>query len=370
MKRNDGRMRGGNSFKLGVFAPNCSNGLTMTLAPEAWNASWENNLKAAQLADDMGFEFVLPVARWHGYGGKTDTEGSSFETLTWASGLLASTQNIVIFGTVHVPLINPVWAAKQIVTADHIGHGRFGLNVVSGWNESEFRMFGAEMREHDERYVYTEEWLSVVRRVWDEDGPFEHKGKYFHLRDVRSRPKPYAGQRPIIMSAGSSSTGREFARRNVDCLFMTINRLETLKTEIDALRDGLDSRVGVYASGHIICRPTQKEAEEYYHYIVYEKGDWDAVDNLVRMRASGKTLTVEDMKQMKERLVSGVATYAVIGSPDTVAGIFKSMTDAGLDGMAVGFVNYINDLPLIRDEVLPRMEHLGIRNPYLEHVIA
>jgi hypothetical protein len=104
-------MRGGNRFKLGLFASNCSNGLTMTLVPEAWDASWENNVEMAQLAEGMGLEFILPVARWHGYGGKTDTEGTSFETLTWASGLLASTQNIMVFGTVHVPLVNPVWAS-------------------------------------------------------------------------------------------------------------------------------------------------------------------------------------------------------------------------------------------------------------------
>lgn len=165
MIRKDAGMREGNRFKLGIFAPNCSGGLTMTKAPEVWVASWDNNVKVAQLAEGMGLEFILPVARWHGYGGETDTEGTSFETLTWASGLLALTREIVIFGTVHVPLINPAWAAKQIVTADHIGAGRFGLNVVSGWSESEFRMFDVELREHDERYVYTEEWLGIVKRI-------------------------------------------------------------------------------------------------------------------------------------------------------------------------------------------------------------
>ena len=80
----------------------------MTKAPERWNASWDNNVTLARMADDAGIEFLLPVARWHGYGGQTNTEGSSFETLTWASGLLAATRDLVVFGTVHVPLINPV----------------------------------------------------------------------------------------------------------------------------------------------------------------------------------------------------------------------------------------------------------------------
>ena len=47
-----------------------------------------------------------------------------------------------LFGTLHVAFVNPVFAAKQMVTADHVGHGRFGINLVSGWNQGEFAMFG------------------------------------------------------------------------------------------------------------------------------------------------------------------------------------------------------------------------------------
>jgi len=112
----------------------------MTKAPERWDPSWDNNLAAARLAEAAGLEFMLPVGRWHGYRGETDTEGTSFETIVWASGLLAATQRLVVFGTLHVTFISPIFAAKQIVTADHIGKGRFGLNIVSGWNAREFDM--------------------------------------------------------------------------------------------------------------------------------------------------------------------------------------------------------------------------------------
>ena len=58
------------------------------------------------------------------------------------AGLLASSKRITVFGTVHAPLFNPIIAAKMMMTADHIGQGRFGLNIVCGWNEDEFEMFG------------------------------------------------------------------------------------------------------------------------------------------------------------------------------------------------------------------------------------
>jgi len=63
-----------NKLKLGIFSPNCSSGMAVTKVPERWDASWENNLRLAQMADDAGIEFLLPIARWKGYGGETDFE--------------------------------------------------------------------------------------------------------------------------------------------------------------------------------------------------------------------------------------------------------------------------------------------------------
>ena len=106
------------------------------------------------------WSFCCRSSSWHGYQGESDTQGTTFETLAWACGLLASTKDITTFGTLHVAFVNPVFAAKQMVTADHIGHGQFGLNVVSGWNPVEFGMMGVALGEHDGRYDYSEEWLT------------------------------------------------------------------------------------------------------------------------------------------------------------------------------------------------------------------
>ena len=101
------------------------------------------------MADDAGIDFMLPIGRWKGYGGASDFHGTTFETMTWACGLLAATKRITVFGTVHAPLFHPLIAAKEMVTADHIGEGRFGLNIVAGWNEGEFEMFGIDQRGHE-----------------------------------------------------------------------------------------------------------------------------------------------------------------------------------------------------------------------------
>ena len=119
------------------------------------------------------------------------------------------------------------------------------------------------------------------------------------------------------------------------------------------------------ATAHIISRRTSKETQEYYHYIVHEMGDWDAAEHIVSIRISGggQSVPAELVRKMVERHVSGIGTLPIVGSYDEVAEKFKQYSDAGLDGMAVGLVNYIDEFPILRDEILPRLERLGLRGP-------
>ena len=364
--RDETRIYNQNKFKLGLFGMNCKGGLSLTKAPERWDASWDNNVKAAQLADEAGLEFLLPIGRWHGYQGESDTQGTTFETIAWACGLLASTHDITTFGTLHVAFINPVFAAKQMVTADHIGHGRFGLNVVSGWNPIEFGMMGVALGDHDGRYDYAEEWLTIVNRVWSEDKPFDFDGQNYKLKAVLGKPKPWWGSRPILVSAGNSETGRDFAARNADCLFTTVPPTdEDLRTKLKYFRDAAPAGQlrNIFASCHLMVRPTRKEAEEYHHYIVHEQGDWEAANYAFNLRGSRiNTWLKADEDKLKERLISG-AGFPCIGSYDDAIETFKRLNSAGLDGAALGMINYVDDFPHIRDEVLPRMERAGLREP-------
>ena len=365
--RDETRIYNKNRFKLGLFGPNCSGGLSLTKAPERWRATWQDNVTAARLADAAGLEFLLPIGRWVGYKGETDTQGTTFETLTWACGVLASTKGINAFGTLHVSFINPVFAAKQMVTADHIGAGRFGLNIVSGWNPIEYGMFGVELREHDDRYAYSQEWVNIVKRIWSEEQPFDHDGENFHLKGVLSKPKPLWGSRPILVSAGNSETGRAFAAQNADCLFTAIPSLEEGPAKIGYFRAQAPQGQlrNIFSSAHLMCRRTRKEAQEYHHYIVHEMGDWEAAEYAAAFRGKRKGSWMSDEKDLQARLILG-SGYPIIGSYDDAVEVFQKMADLGLDGLALGLINYIDDLPHIRDEILPRMERVGLRLPHRE----
>src|SRR3984893_10465053 len=106
-------MYSANKLQIGLFGPNCSSGRAVTTVPERWTGNWTDNRALARMADEGAGDFLLPIGRWKGYGGDTDYQGETLETVNWASGLLASTKHITVFGTLHAPLFNPIIAAKE-----------------------------------------------------------------------------------------------------------------------------------------------------------------------------------------------------------------------------------------------------------------
>ena len=212
-------MRGPNRLKLGVFSANADGGLTLTRVPERWRAEWPDVVAVAQMADRAGLEFFLPIARWRGFGGVTNSREWSFETLTEAAALAGVTEQIALFATVHVPMVHPVFAAKALATIDHASGGRAGLNIVCGWNPEEFGCFGLEMIE--DRYGQGLEWFEIMSRIYTEPAPFDFKGRYYDLRGVSGKPLPVQRPRPVTLNAGFSPPGRDFAARAADCLFTT-----------------------------------------------------------------------------------------------------------------------------------------------------
>jgi len=203
-------------FVLGTFASNCSGGMTVTKLPERWAATWDNNEQLGRLLDDAGIDFMLPIARWIGYGGETDFHGTVLETMTWATALLAKTKQITVFATIHVAANHPVVVAKQLASVDEISHGRAGLNIVAGWNKPEYEALGLDLpAEHARRYRYAQEWLDLVNKIWTSESKFDWDGEFFKVKNCYGNPKLWHGERLPIINAAGSGEGRQFAGRNL-----------------------------------------------------------------------------------------------------------------------------------------------------------
>jgi alkanesulfonate monooxygenase SsuD/methylene tetrahydromethanopterin reductase-like flavin-dependent oxidoreductase (luciferase family) len=360
-------------LKLALFGANCSSGRTYSSAPERWDASWENNVRLAQIADDAGIEAMIPIARWKGYGGETNPNGMSWESITWAAGLLAATKRINVFATVHVPLNHPVVAAKQMATTDHIGGGRFGVNVVCGWNDDEFQMFGVTKQEHEARYEQGTEWWSIVRRIWAGDEPFDFEGKHYSMDKVEGAPRPVDGEAPIMMNAGISASGRDFALRYSNMHFDAVRLPEDSSSRIAETRrmaGEIGRTLQVWTPVGIVCRPTQQEAVDYTHHII-EHADTAAVGNLTELyrRDRGDQHDRDDAftymgEGPVERRVLARGNFCAIGDADHVARQIARLRNVGFDGLALNFVNYLDEFPYFAQEVLPRLESLTLRKPF------
>jgi dimethylsulfone monooxygenase len=354
-----------NRFKLGLFSINADGGTAFTTVPNRWRAEWDEIEKLAQTADAAGFEFLLPIARWKGYGGTTDVRGASFETLAHAAALAAITRRIAIFSTVHVPLVHPVFAAKALTTIDHVSHGRAGLNIVCGWNQDEFDMFGHRQLEHDDRYDQGLEWYSIILRIFEGGAPFDYDGRYYKLKQVAGGPPPVQRPRPVILSAAFSPAGRRFAASTSDFLFTSLRSFDSAKPqieEIDRLAAEAGRKVGVLTTTHVVCRETDAEAMRYYQYYAEEMADNDAVDfHQSKKEAHYGKVDPGAVKLERRRYAGGTGSYPLIGRPDRIAAEIVKMHETGFSGATLSFVNFNEELPFFVDRVLPLLRQAGLR---------
>lgn len=356
-------MRGPNAFKLGVFSMNSDGGLTLTKVPERWPATWDDVVAAAQMADRAGFEFLLPIARWKGFGGEMNSREWSFETFTFAAGLAAVTQRIAVFSTVHVPMVHPVFAAKALATVDHISGGRSGLNIVCGWNPEEFDLFGLSMIE--DRYAQGLEWFEVISRIYAGE-TFDFDGAFYKLKGVSGKPAPVQRPRPVTLNAAFSPPGRDFAAKAADYLFTTFTEIEKGRDHIADMtaRAGAQGReVGVYTTCHVVCRPSQAEAEAYYEHYATTMQDTDSVDKYMGAKEKFSGSHDADAYRLhRKRFAGGAGTYPLVGTPEHIAAEMVRMHQAGFAGTTVSFVNFKDELPFFIERVLPLLREAGLRS--------
>jgi FMN-dependent oxidoreductase (nitrilotriacetate monooxygenase family) len=162
-----------------------------------------------------------------------------FEPVTLLSALSGATDHIGLGGTVSTSFTEPYNVARQFASLDHISGGRAGWNVVTSANDFAARNFGhSKLAAHAERYARAQEFVKVVSALWDswEDDAFirdreqglffdpakqhklSHHGRFFTVDGALNIERPPQG-RPVIIQAGASETGKEFAAETAEVVF-------------------------------------------------------------------------------------------------------------------------------------------------------
>ena len=205
-------------MQLGVFIPIGNNGWLISTTSPQYKPSFDLNKTVVQKAEAFGFDFALSMIKLHGFGGPSQFWDYNLESFTLMSGLAAVTDRIRLFATCAVLTMPPPLTARMAVTIDSVSHGRFGVNIISGWQRRKYTQMGIwpGSDHYNRRYDYCGEYVSIMRELWD-TGRSDFKGDFCQMDDCRCLPMPTA--RIPIISAGQSDAGTRYAAQYADYNF-------------------------------------------------------------------------------------------------------------------------------------------------------
>ena len=337
----------------------------MSHAPSTYEVTWEHTKKIAQRAEELGFEALVPIARWRGFGGSTNFNGNCFETYTWAAGLAEATRASAIFATSHLPTVHPIVAAKAATTIDHISGGPLraqpGDGLVQPRDGHVPRRAARARRALHVRPGVDRPGQEAVER----GGLVQRRGHFFEGENLEAYPKPHQAPRPVLINAGNSPSGVEFSARNVDINFASLDTLENMANYTKSLRDKAreeyDRDISTMTYGLVVVRDTEQEAKKAFQSVI-DHGDWDAAGNVMKVAGMESQSFNEQIKQFQERFIAGWAGYPVVGTPEQVVEELGRLNEAGMEGMIMGFVDYFEEMEYFGERVLPLMKEAGLRH--------
>lgn len=356
------------TIEYGVFLPVCSGGWIASSTVPVLDGTYGYNREVTRLSERLGFDFTLSQAVWRGYGGPSRHFDDNLESLATTAGLAEATERIGVWSTVNTAMLHPVVASKMVATNDQISGGRTGLNIVAGGNRtSENQMgLGAGM-DNAAKYRRAAEWVEVIRLLWTEP-TVDYDGEFFQLTDCQSNPKPAGGSPPMICAA-TSDVGLAFVAKHLDgVLFEGTTRDSVVEIGQRARRISQENgdRLKSYCVFMVIPGETDADAERR---IAHYNAGRDHVALAKMAQEWGmvhKDPTAHNPEAEGWAEATAISTGTVAGSPATIAEQLADMIEhADLDSAVFIMPDFIGDLTVIGEEILPVLAREGYGSPLL-----
>ena len=323
----------------------------------------------AQAHEHAGFDRILVPA-----------SGSSPDTLLTVAYAAASTQRIH-FLLAHRPgFVAPTLAARQLATLDHYTGGRVAVHCISGGSDEDQQRDG-DFLNHDQRYARTDEYLTLLRRVWTETRPFDHEGAHYRVKGAWSEVRPLQAPCVPIYFGGASAPALQVAGKHADVYALWGESLAQAGELVRRVRAEA-ARHGRSVAFSISFRPILGATEEEA---------WAKADRILqatrRLRveqgfARGGTLQSEGARRLlrdaakgdivDERLWTAVAretggrsnSTSLVGTPEQVANALLKYHDLGITTFLLRGFDPLPDalaygrelLPLVRRKVAERAQ--------------
>ena len=346
---------------VGVFLPIGNNGWLISSTSPQYMPTFELNRTVTLAAEKYGFEFALSMIKLRGFGGPSEYWDHNLESFTLMAGLASITTRIKLFASAAVLTIPPAVLARMAVTIDAIAPGRFGVNIVSGWQKAEYEQMGIWPGEvhFARRYDYCAEYVQVMRDVWA-SGVSNHQGDFFKMTDCRVSPRPAQGIE--IIAAGQSNRGMQFASEYADFNFISaggINDVAQVRPHTERLQ-AANAAAGRECRAMLLLMIIADETDEaamakWTHYVAgtdIEALNWRDSQAAADVKAEahstvGRMIRSDRVPTNLMRLIGSYATVA--RQLDELAAI------PGLRGVMVTFDDYLIGMEQFGTRIQPLM---------------
>jgi len=340
-------------MRFGYWTP-IYGGFLRNVTDEGMAATWDYISGTAKQADRLGFDLTLIPELY--LNDRKGTEAPVLEAWELAAAIAAVTERTEIMLAVRPGFHLPALAAKRAATLDEISGGRLALNVVSAWWADEARQYGGVFSEHDERYVQSEEFVTILDGLWRET-PYSYQGKYFSVDGTYLVPKP--ARKPPIYAGGESEGGRAAIARFADSYVMhggTVDEIAANITDMQARRDAIGKppleEFGM--SAYIIVRDTEEEAQRELERITTVDPTSRGYDSYLEFTKHSE-LSVELSRREYSVGTRGLRP-AFVGTAEQVADRIREYQAVGLGLLLIQSSPLHEELDRIAETLIPLLK--------------
>lgn len=323
---------------------------------EPYDASWERNRDLVLAAERLGYDSTL-VAQHTINPHQEDLD--QLEAWSAAAALAALTSRIEIIAAIKPYLYHPVVLAKMALGIENISRGRFAINLVNAWNRPELEKAGIGFAEHDARYGYGREWITVVSRLMQGER-LTYKGEHFDVRDYALRPADLYRQRPLIYVGGESEPARALVADHGDVWFINGQPLADVAGLIAdvAARPRLAAPLRFGLSAFVVARRTNEEAQAAYRRLL-DLAAKDAPMRAIQKQNTDPKVVMMQTMQKSARIGSNGGTAAgLVGSYDEVASRILGFHSAGIELFMLQFQPFEAEMERFAKEIIPRVRQV------------
>ncbi|MBJ3778365.1 pyrimidine utilization protein A [Acuticoccus mangrovi] len=350
--------------KIGVFIPIGSRGWLISTTSPKTMPTFDLNRAIVQRAEHYGLDFALSMIKFRGFAGPSEFWVHNLESFTLMAGIASITRRIKLFASVGLLTMPPPLVARMASTIDSIAPGRFGVNIVTGWQPKEYQQMGLWPGEAHfaRRYEYATEYVKIMKELWA-TGVSNFKGEYFQMDDCVLSPRPSA--KIDLLSAGQSDRGMRFVAEECDMNFvgsMGLNDPSTI-APVAARLMAAGAETGRDVSALVLLMVIADETDEkafakwerYCAGTDIEALAWQAAQAGQDVNASDASTAAKLAKQIENP--EPTRMLKLIGSYENVAWMLDEVAATpGLAGAMLTFDDFIVGMEQFGEHIQPKMQ--------------